>query len=60
MTESRDNEPLGFTIDDLGCCKVITHSQFNSGVFVGHVVTNATVTDDVIARLLKAVEIKKR
>ena len=61
MTETSDNyEPLRFAIDDLGCCKVVTHSQFNSSVFVGHVVTNASVTDDVIAKLLKTVEIKKR
>jgi len=61
MTETCENyESLGFTIDDLGCCKVITHSQWGSSVFVGSVVTNATLTDDVIAKLLKAVGIEDR
>jgi len=57
MTETNDNyESLGFTIDDLGCCKVITHPQWGNNVFVGSVITNATVTDDIIDKLLKAVK----
>ena len=57
MTETNDNyESLGFTIDDLGCCKVITHPQWGNNVFVGSVITNATVTDDIIEKLLKAVK----
>eukprot|EP00112_Aurelia_sp_Birch-Aquarium-sp1_P022189 Seg6161.1 transcript_id=Seg6161.1/GoldUCD/mRNA.D3Y31 product="Methylmalonic aciduria and homocystinuria type D protein mitochondrial" protein_id=Seg6161.1/GoldUCD/D3Y31 len=39
-TDERFNH-LGFTIDDLGCCKVIRHKIWGSNVFVGTIFTNA-------------------
>jgi len=35
----------GFTIDDLGCCKVVQHSVWGSHVFVGCMFTDAAVDD---------------
>merc|ERR1712098_162215 len=34
---------LGFTIEDLGCCKVLTHRIFGANVFVGAIFTTAPV-----------------
>jgi len=34
---------LGFTIEDLGCCKVLTHRIFGSNVFIGALFTTAPV-----------------
>jgi len=39
---------LGFTIEDLGCCKVISHSKFGRNVFVATIVTNAAEGSDVM------------
>ncbi|XP_065052615.1 cobalamin trafficking protein CblD-like isoform X1 [Rhopilema esculentum] len=39
-TDERFNH-LGFTIDDLGCCKVIRHKLWSTNVFVGTIFTNA-------------------
>jgi len=39
---------LGFRIEDLGCCKVITHAGFGKNVFVSCIVTNAAVGSDVL------------
>jgi len=39
---------LGFSIEDLGCCKVISHVAFGKNVFVNCIVTNAAVGSDVL------------
>jgi len=47
---------LGFTIEDLGCCKVILHPDFGRNVFVGCIVTDASkssfVVDEIFEDLL--------
>jgi len=42
---------LGFEIDDLGCCKVISHLKFGHNVFVTTIVTNCSVENDVMESL---------
>jgi len=42
---------LGFQIEDLGCCKVISHIKFGHHVFVTTVVTNCSVETDVMENL---------
>lgn len=32
---------LGFSVEDLGCCKVLQHKQWQSNIFVGILFTNA-------------------
>lgn len=44
---------LGFRIEDLGCCKVISHNRFGRHVFVGCVVTNAAAGSDVIGNIVE-------
>jgi hypothetical protein len=44
---------LGFRIEDLGCCKVISHGTFGRNVFVGCVVTNAAAGMDVMDNLVE-------
>ena len=39
---------LGFQIEDLGCCKVIVHNDYGRNVFVGTIVTEATVRSGVV------------
>lgn len=41
-TDDRMNQ-LGFTVDDLGCCKVLLHKEWKSNVFVGLIFTDAPV-----------------
>lgn len=43
---------LGFRIEDLGCCKVISHNRFGRNVFVGCVVTNAPCNSDVMGNIV--------
>lgn len=42
---------LGFRIEDLGCCKVISHRDFGRHVFVGSVFTNTPASVGVIEDL---------
>jgi len=43
---------LGFRIEDLGCCKVISHNKFGRNVFVGCIVTNAAAGSDVVDNII--------
>jgi len=44
---------LGFRIEDLGCCKVISHPQFGRNVFVGTIMTNAKKDSIVIDEIFE-------
>lgn len=50
-TDERFNH-LGFSILDLGCCKVITHHLWGSHVFMGSIFTNAPAGSAVLNRVL--------
>lgn len=52
-TDDRYNS-LGFRIEDLGCCKVITHKKWGENVFVGSIVTTANRNHPAIASILEA------
>merc|ERR1711931_171669 len=39
---------LGFSVEDLGCCKVISHGKFGRNVFVATIITNASKESDVL------------
>ncbi|XP_034140944.1 methylmalonic aciduria and homocystinuria type D homolog, mitochondrial-like [Drosophila guanche] len=43
---------FGFEIEDLGCCKVISHSKWGTNLFVGALFTNAPVESDAIQSLI--------
>jgi len=43
---------FGFEIEDLGCCKVISHSKWGTNAFVGALFTNAPIDSDAVERLL--------
>ncbi len=43
---------FGFEIDDLGCCKVISHHLWGTHAYVGCLFTNAPITHPVIKDLL--------
>ncbi|KAM6174382.1 cobalamin trafficking protein CblD isoform 1-T1 [Erethizon dorsatum] len=42
---------LGFSVDDLGCCKVIRHNLWGTHVFVGSIFTNATPDSHIMKKL---------
>lgn len=42
---------LGFSIDDLGCCKVIRHNLWGTHVVVGSIFTNATPDSHIMKKL---------
>jgi len=44
---------LGFQIEDLGCCKVITHREFGRNVFVGTIFTDAHPATGVVQDLFE-------
>merc|ERR550519_42644 len=52
-TDDRYNS-LGFRVEDLGCCKVITHKKWGDNVFVGSIVTTANKNHPAIASILEA------
>lgn len=43
---------LGFLIEDLGCCKIISHRLWGTYVFVGAIFTNAPVNSDALQQAL--------
>lgn len=43
---------LGFRIEDLGCCKVISHKLWGANVFVGAIFTNAPINSEVLEAAL--------
>ena len=43
---------LGFTVEDLGCCRVIAHPGFGKNVFVSSIVTNAGAGSDVLDNIV--------
>lgn len=43
---------LGFRIDDLGCCKIISHRNWGTHVFVGAIFTNAPMDSEVLEQAL--------
>ncbi|XP_003747957.1 methylmalonic aciduria and homocystinuria type D homolog, mitochondrial [Galendromus occidentalis] len=45
---------LGFTIEDLGCCKVITHHEWGRNAFVGCLFTNAPMNSVEIQKILNS------
>lgn len=47
-TDDRFNH-LGFTIEDLGCCKAISHEQWGTYVFVGVLFTNAPINSTIFS-----------
>ncbi|XP_035211774.1 cobalamin trafficking protein CblD-like [Stegodyphus dumicola] len=43
---------LGFTIDDLGCCRIISHAIWGTHVFVGAIFTNASLESSEIQEIV--------
>lgn len=48
---------LGFRIEDLGCCKVISHREFGRHVFVGTIFTSAHPSTGIVQEMFKEMQI---
>lgn len=48
---------LGFQIEDLGCCKVITHRDFGRNVFVGTIFTDAHPDTGVVQDMFEDMKV---
>ena len=48
---------LGFRIEDLGCCKVISHKDFGRNVFVGTIFTSAHMSTGVVQDLVEEMQV---
>merc|ERR1711928_238975 len=44
---------LGFSIEDLGCCKVIRHGKWGTHSFVGCIFTNAPIDSGSLQQVLR-------
>lgn len=44
---------LGVRIEDLGCCRVVQHPDWNSHVFVGCMFTDAAFSDERLSQVLR-------
>lgn len=49
-TDDRFNQ-LGFHVEDLGCCKALSHQKWGTRVFVGVLFTNAPMNSHVFASI---------
>lgn len=45
-------QTLGFEIIDMGCCKVISHHEWGTKTYVGCLLTNASVNDKFLKKVL--------
>jgi len=48
---------LGFQIEDLGCCKVITHHEFGRHVFIGTIFTDAHPATGVVQDMFEDMQV---
>lgn len=44
---------LGFTIEDLGCCRILMHKEWGTHVFAGAIFTNAPLHDKEVQNILQ-------
>jgi len=49
---------LGFSIEDLGCCKVIRHGKWGTHSFVGCIFTNAPIGSSSLQQVLRQQHLK--
>lgn len=55
MIETDDRyHRLGFEIEDLGCCKVITHHKWGTHSYIGCLFTNAPLDQTVLRMMVKS------